>query len=755
VVFTVTIDPDATGTSSTGLENQATSNGDGLDENGNPLTDGSGNPITATDESDNGTDPTGENGEDDGDGTFGNDPTPIVIPDISVAKQVFGTPTLLPNGNFSVTYELVTENTGNIDLANLTLVEDLAAHFGTAMVSAGNITLVTAPADPTSNVVLDSTWDGNGANEMIDQLAATMLAVGDSFTVHFDVEVDPDAVGAPGQLDNQVTVGGDGVDENGNPVTDSSGNPITVTDDSDSGTDPNTTNAGADGDSGGSDDPTPLIIPAVGLAKSAGDAVANGDNFDVAFTFVYENTGTVDLATLSLTDDIATEFGNAFVTVVPGSLAVQNFVGSGTAPAANAAWESDTTLDMLDGTGQANIGDTFEVTFVVTIDPDGIDSVSQGLENQGTAGGVGINPDTGAPDPALTTTDDSDNGVDPGAENGEDDGDNTFGNDPTPVIIADVRAAKETVGLPTLQSNGNYNQTYQVVIENTGTVDLANLTLSEDIATQFGAAYANASGLNMITGPADPSSIVTLDSANWNGGSATEIVDITAPSLLAVGDSFIFEFIVEIDAAQASGVLENQVTVTGAAVDEDGNPLNDSNGNPITATDDSDDGSDPSTDNNGAPGDHGTTDDPTPVYIPSIGLAKTVGDPTPNGDNFDVTFTLVWENTGTVALDNIDLLDDITAQFGPQFVAIIPGSLAVQNFVGAGSAPTANAAWETDTTQTLVNSTGALEVDDTFEVVFTVVTTRHPSSLQIFQLPNKCLVRRSYCLTVTSKSSMS
>ena len=73
-----------------GLENQASSAGEGLDQNGNPLTDASGNPITAEDDSDNGVDPNGENGEDNGDGTFGNDPTPIIIPDISVAKQVFG-----------------------------------------------------------------------------------------------------------------------------------------------------------------------------------------------------------------------------------------------------------------------------------------------------------------------------------------------------------------------------------------------------------------------------------------------------------------------------------------------------------------------------------------------------------------------------------------------------------------------------------------------------------------------------------------
>ena len=207
--------------------------------------------------------------------------------------------------------------------------------------------MVTAgPTDPTSSVAVDTAWNGSGAIEMIDQAAATQLAAGDSFTIRFTVEVDPDAVGAPGQLNNQVTAGGDAVGENGNPLTDSSGNPIMVTDDSDSGTNPNDTNAGADGDTGGSDDPTPLILPAVGLAKTAGDAVPNGDNFNIPFTFVYENTGTVDLGALSLTDDIAAEFGNAFVGVVPGSLAVQNFTGSGTAPGANAAWEGDTSLDL-------------------------------------------------------------------------------------------------------------------------------------------------------------------------------------------------------------------------------------------------------------------------------------------------------------------------------------------------------------------------------------------------------------------------
>ena len=206
------------------------------------------------------------------------------------------------------------------------------------------------------------------------------------------------------------------------------------------------------------------------------------------------------------------------------------------------------------------------------------------------------------------------------------------------------------VGTPTLLSNGNFEATYQVVIENIGTVDLASLTLQEDLATQFGAPYVNASGLTLTTPPSDPSSSVTLDSANFNGGTSTEIVNTAVSSLLAVGDSFIFEFTVEIDAEAATGVLNNQVTVAGNAVDANGDPLVDSTGAPITAMDDSDSGADPSDDNTGAPGDMGTTDDPTPIYIPAIGLAKIAGDAIPNGDNFDVTFTLNWENTGTVDL---------------------------------------------------------------------------------------------------------
>jgi len=129
---------------------------------------------------------------------------PIVLEaDIAVAKQVFGIPTLLPSGNFGVVYEVVVENTGQADLANLSLTEDFVNEFGDAAVSGFNIFLTGPPSDPASVIVTNVDFESDV--EVIDQSTPSFLAAGDSFTVQFTIEVDPDAPGAPAVLNNQVT----------------------------------------------------------------------------------------------------------------------------------------------------------------------------------------------------------------------------------------------------------------------------------------------------------------------------------------------------------------------------------------------------------------------------------------------------------------------------------------------------------------------------------------------------------------------
>ena len=105
-----------------------------------------------------------------------------------------------------------------------------------------------------------------------------------------------------------------------------------------------------------------------------------------------------------------------------------------------------------------------------------------------------------------------------------------------------------------------------------------------------------------MTGPTGASAIA-LDSANFDGRTNTQIVDTTQFSRLAVGDSFIFEFTVEIDATQAMGVLENTVVATGDAVDASNNQLTDLAGNPIVVVDNSDSGANPANNNPGELGD--------------------------------------------------------------------------------------------------------------------------------------------------------
>jgi len=154
---------------------------------------------------------------------------------------------------------------------------------------------------------------------------------------------------------------------------------------------------------------------------------------------------------------------------------------------------------------------------------------------------------------------------------------------PDLIVEADLGIAKSIAGTPEVLFNGNSLVTFEVVIENTGNADLASLSLIEDLATQFGDAYVNASGLTLVAGTTNPTSTIAIDTA-FNGGSSTELLDQTVNNVLAIGDSFTLQFTVEVDPAPVTAPLENQVVGTGDAVDASGNPLLDSSGNPIVAS---------------------------------------------------------------------------------------------------------------------------------------------------------------------------
>ena len=154
--------------------------------------------------------------------------------------------------------------------------------------------------------------------------------------------------------------------------------------------------------------------------------------------------------------------------------------------------------------------------------------------------------------------------------------------------------------------------TYELVIENTGTVTLGDLSLLEDIETQFGSAFVNAGNLVVTSGTSDAFSDIAVDSATWDGASSIELLDGTSANILAIGDSFTVQFDVEINPANVDTPLNNQVVGEGDAIDANGDPISNSDGSALVAEDFSDSGVDPGSSNPSDPADQGTQDDPTP-----------------------------------------------------------------------------------------------------------------------------------------------
>jgi flavin-binding protein dodecin len=381
-------------------------------------------------------------------------------------------------------------------------------------------------------------------------------------------------------------------------------------------------------DSAGNEETTTVEIEVlkaeIGIAKAASDPVPNGDDWDVTFTLAVQNLGNATMTNLFLLDDVESIFGNAFVTT--GAPSIQNWAGTGAAPTINASWPGDTSQNILSG-GSLASGESFEVVFTVTIDPDA-NGVSQGLSNQAEVSGQGVNPDgtpmSGSNGAPLVVTDLSDEGTDPGGENGSDNGDGIPNNDVTQILIADLGIAKSIVGEPELLFSGNYVVTYQVLVENTGTVALSNLSLLEDLSTQFGGAFVQASGLTLVAGPSNVASSIVVDS-NFDGNQNIEMINGSQASSLALGDSFAIQFSVEVDPLAASGTIGNQISGSGEAVDANGDPLLDSNGNSLSAFDLSDSGSEPGSTNPGDPYDGGTSQDVTGFDPPPLPLGEISG----------------------------------------------------------------------------------------------------------------------------------
>ncbi len=634
----------------------------------------------------------------------------ICISDVRATKEQIGTPVRnAANPDYwDVTFQLTIENTGNGILTGLDLVEALDApgNFGAGFVSAnpvsgGNLVFSGSGTAPTVN----TSWNGAGVANLLSDDG--LLNPGDSFTLDFTATLDLLAMADPETATNQATVS---ADDPNNPTNESF-----LSDASDSGSTPGSTNDGAPGATPGNEnDPTPLILRDIEVTKAwtatAPAASGTNGNFDVTYVFTVENSGTERLSNLSLTDNLAAQFGGAQVGVV--SVTVNN-VSATNPPAANAAYNGTAGSDLLvpAAANDLRTGESFQVVLVVELDPD------NALANYNVAGQLANSATAQATSGVTVVTDLSDDPANSADVDSE--GDNEA-DDPTGIYLGALEVTKtaSTVTPASLVAGssgtaGHFVVDFTVTVFNRGNDLIDNLSLDENLASQYGGAFVQTIGVPTIavinnSGVAG----VAANPAGFNGGTVSELFN-TATSQLGRGDQVQVVVRVEVDpdaatAALTGGRLENSATASGTG--SSGLVIADVSDDPTNATN-----VDPNNDNN--------PDDPTSISIADLAAFKSLTSIVPSGSgvagNFDVTYLFRVTNTGTETLSQLSLTDNFASQFGGAFVGVI--GLSVSN-VDATTPPVANAGYNGLAGSNLLVPSAADDVGpgQSFEVSLTI-----------------------------------
>ena len=551
----------------------------------------------------------GSNPDDDGDGDPTNDGDPTITslmtnPSIGGAKRVADA-TLNPDGSFVVLYEINIENYGDVSLADIQAMDDLAATFP-------------APC-AIENLVVTS--DDFTVNPAYDGVAVTDLLTGNDTLQINDkgailIEVTVASCAGVGPFENEATVSGTAPDG------------TEVEDDTVNGSEPD---GDGDGDPTNDDSPTPFTLEedaVLGVAKYVKEGpTSNGDGtFNISFGIRLENLGNVDLSEISLTDDLAEAFAGCDYEV--SGVSSEEF-------AVNLDYDGDADTELIDQTAPGQVlksWDEGEVCINIVFGP----CADAGpFMNSATAMGT-----TPAGDPVE---DDSQNGSNPDPDG---DGDPTNNDDPTGPITfpstPSIGGAKR-VADATLNPDGSFVVLYEINIENYGDVSLADIQAMDDLAATFPAPCAIE---NLVVTSDD----FTVNPA-YDGVAVTDL--LTGNDTLQINDKG--AILIEVTVASCAGVgpFENEATVSGTAPDG------------TEVEDDTVNGSEPDGDGDGDP----TNDDsPTPFTLEEdavLGVAKYVkSGPINNGDGtYSISFGIRLENLGNVNIEDLSLTDDLVAAF--------------------------------------------------------------------------------------------
>ncbi len=622
-----------------------------------------------------------------------------VVPDpaVGLAKAVSAGPTFNPNGSANLSYTFVVENTGNTTLNPVQVNDDLFATFGAASQFSNIVVDGAGLCDTFENAAYDG-----GASDSALLIASPTLAIDETCEITVSFDVIPGDL-APGDnfgtiFENSATVSA--TDVFLRPVSDIS------TDGSD--TDPE------DDGAGDNSVPTPVSFapaPEIGTAKQiSGDPVLNADgSITVTYEMLVENSGNVTLSNVSLPDDLETVFGAGSIITVD-SLAVAHDPLTSTSPLApNGSYDGTATnADLLDGTGELIPGESATITLTVTVKPA---TLPPGPYSNSVVA-TGDDPLGGS------VSDTSDDGASPDGDGNNDPSDDS---DPTVFsmpVAAEIGLAKSVSAGPTLNADGTTSITYTLVVENSGDVDLDPLQITDDLLATFGAASLVS---NAVVDADDAGLCEGFENGSYDGTAAIDLFNGTAELAKGASCTLTVSFdVIPGDSAPGDNfgsTFDNTATATGT------DPFG------TGVSDDSVDGTDPDPEDDG-PGDNTS---PTPVTFgpaPEMTLTKsTASGPTPQtSGNLTGSYTIVVTNSGDVNLDDVQVVDDLTATFGPGTVWV-SGSVIANGVCATNE----NASFDGTTSRDLLDggtSSGVSLIPDascTFTVTYEVAPGTPPA----------------------------
>ncbi|QBB71127.1 hypothetical protein ELE36_12615 [Pseudolysobacter antarcticus] len=329
-----------------------------------------------------------------------------LLPQLGLAKSLASsTQDAVNHSKFHLSFVLAASNSGNADLSNVQIVDNLATAF------AGATSFQVVSVSATNTLLANAAYDGNADSNLL--AAGSTLAIGASSTVTVNVDIVVDTLRT---FANTATI--TGTAPGNTPVSDTSQN----------GADPDPDH---DGNPGNNGDPTPVVLPPlqaqIGIAKhliGIGQTDPNSNTYLLNFGFNVTNPGNVDLSNVQVLDDLSVALAGATAFHVTAVTASGSLVAN-----ANYNGTSDTNLLAASSTLPAYSAATITLQVQITV------GTVRTFSNTSTAIGT---PPSGPP-----ISDTSQDGSDPDPDHDGNPGNNGT---PTPVLIPLTPAAIPALG---------------------------------------------------------------------------------------------------------------------------------------------------------------------------------------------------------------------------------------------------------------------------------------------------------------------